>query len=241
MILGIETSGETAGLALVRDGEVVRERTFPSRMTLNQRLAPQLQELLAQEPSETGLQMIAAGVGPGSFTGVRMGVALAKAFAHALSLPLAGVSAPEAIASALGCEAGSRVLVLQQARGDEVYATALSIADNGLPMESVPTRVLGPEAALEMAHEALQGPPDFIAGDGVTAALDRIAAVFPNATIGDAQNGTPTAVEVARVAALRPESADRGNVFSLTPRYVSLSQAERQFGVDLGISGGGHA
>lgn len=241
MILGIETSGDTASVALVRGGEVERERSFPSRMTLNQRLAPQLRELLGEDVSGAGLQMIAAGVGPGSFTGVRMGVAIAKALAHALRLPLAGVSAPEAIVSGLRAAQGSGVCVLQRARGEEVYATVLAVEEAKPPAECAPTRVLTVERALEMAEELLQRQPEIIAGDAVAQFAERIEAVCSGSELAEGDQGVPTAAEVVRVAAARPEAARDENAFSLTPRYVRLSQAERQFGVDLGLTGGPHA
>ena len=241
MILGIETSGETSSVALFRDGEVVQESFFPSRMTLNQRLAPELCELVGDRAVAAGLQMVAAGIGPGSFTGVRMGVALAKALAHALSLPLAGVSAPEAIVSGLRLQVGTPVLVLQKARGEEVYATAIFVSDAGHPEECGATEVLTLEQALPASEELLGRPPAIIAGDGAALFAERITEAFSGAVLTGSDEAIPNAVEVARVAGQRPGVATGENVFALTPRYVRLSQAEREFGVDLGLSGGGHA
>ncbi len=240
MILGIETSGEMASVALFREGRVVGESSFESRMKLNQRLASELRELLGADLPSIGLEIIAAGVGPGSFTGVRMGVALAKALAHGLSLPLAGVSAPEAVVSGLRLTEGTKVCVLQRARADEVYTTAIVVEGKGIPAERAATQVITIDAALRAVQQLLEGPPSIVVGNAAERFADRIDAAFPAVEIIADERALPKAGEVARVAARRPEAAERGLAFSLVPRYVRLSQAEREFGVDLGLSGGGH-
>ena len=235
-ILGIETSGEIAGVALVHDGEVVAERSFAARMTLNQRLAPEIAELLGAPPADVGLGGVAVGIGPGSFTGVRMGVAVAKAIAHGLGLPLAGVSAPEAIAARLDAEPGTGVCVLQRARGDEVYATTLAIGEDGFGRELGPTGALTLPRALRNAEELLERPPDLFAGDAVEDLAERIMTAFPDARFAGEAAMRPSPAEMARVAAC-PGRLTADAVFALTPRYVRVSQAERQFGVDLGLRG----
>jgi len=203
-------------VALVADGRLQAERTFEARMVLNQLLAAQIADLCGGPPVEAKLDGIAVGIGPGSFTGVRMGVALAKALAHGLGLPLVGVSSPEAIASSLGAEEGRTVCVLQTARAGDVYATALVIEADGMPREVSPTQVLPLGEALVAAEESLGAAPDFVCGD---------------ATDGPGQS--PLAVDVARVGEGRMADADPDAVFALRPRYVRLSQAEREHGVDL--------
>lgn len=236
-ILGIETSAKIASIALLCDGAVVGERIYEARMTLNQRLAPGIAELLDEHAASDELDAIAAGVGPGSFTGVRMGVAVAKAMAHALGLPLAGVSAPEAIASGLNAEPGSAVLVLQKARADEVYATVLEIADDGIADEIAPTQVLSLSQALLDAAQMLDRAPEHVTGDAAVACRDDILRDLPSAEIAGTDHAMPIAQQVARIAALRPDRLDRAAAFTLAPRYVRLSQAEREFGVDLGLRG----
>lgn len=236
-ILGIETSGELAGVALVSDGEILRERAFEARMTLNQRLAPEIARLLGTPAANAGLDGVAAGIGPGSFTGVRMGVAVAKALAHGLAVPLAGVSVPEAIVARLGPPPGTRVCVLQRARADELYATVLTVAADGFGDEVESTRVLTLPRALRTAEELLEGPPDLFVGDGVPALAEQIRAVFADAQFAPADTAYPTAGHVARVASARPQRLSSEATFGLTPRYVRVSQAERQFGVDLGLGG----
>ena len=122
---------------------------------------------------------------------------------------MVGVSSPEAIAWSLGVEEGREVCVLQTARAGDVYATALVIGADGMPREVSPTQVLP-------LDEALAAASGVVCGDAV-----------------DGQGQLPTAADVARVGEGRLGDADPDAVFALRPRYVRLSQAEREHGVDL--------
>jgi len=238
-ILALETSATLAGVALVRDGARLAEREFPARMTLNQRLAGEVLALLGGDVGAAGLGAIAVGIGPGSFTGVRMGVALAKALAHALALPLIGVSGPQAIVAGLSAPAGTAVCVLQPARADEVYVTTLEAGEGGAPVECAPTQVLTLPRALRTAEEQLGRAPDVVCGGAATASAQRIRTVFPDARIAGEEHALPRAAQVARVAAARIGDAEPTAALTLTPRYGRLSQAEREFGLDLGLRGQG--
>ncbi len=236
-ILGIETSAKLASIALLSDGEVLCRRSFAAKMTLNQRLAPEIVEMLGGLPRDAGLDAIAVGVGPGSFTGVRMGVALAKALAHALHLPLAGISAPEAIASGACAAPGRAVCVLQRARAEELYATALGIRPDGIAEEAGPTRVVTLPEALQAAEELLGRAPELFAGDAAVALAEQIRGKFPAAEIASEERQYPDAAIIAQIAQGRPDRPNTEAALSLTPRYARASQAERQFGVDLGLRG----
>ena len=254
-ILAIETSGSTASVALVeqrrrgrRSGIPARprepaERVFPSKMTLNQTLTAHMRDVCGGEPlAEMGLDGIAVGIGPGSFTGVRMGVAVAKAIAHALELPLMGVSAPQAMAAAVpaGCvgRASSltyRICVMQKARANEVYVTALLRQQGSLATEAGPTEVLTIHEALRMAEKRLGGSPDLFCGDGTREHSLTIQAAFGYARLADERYDTPRAAVMADIGAALLEQADPAAAFSLRPRYVRLSQAERERSVDLDL------
>lgn len=233
MVLGIETSGQISSVALVAHARLHLERFFESRMILNQLLTPQLAEMCGSPLSEAGIDGIAVGIGPGSFTGVRMGVAVAKALAHALELPLVGVSAPEAMATALGAPPHHTVCVLQVARGNEVYMTPLIIGEDRIAREVETTRALRLTKALRTVQEVLGRPPDHVCGDAAQENCGTIRDMFESTRVAHDRSNMPRASDLAIVGESRLAQADPDAAFSLRPRYVQLSQAEREQGIDL--------
>jgi tRNA threonylcarbamoyladenosine biosynthesis protein TsaB len=98
LILGINTSGDACEAALACDGEIVAAHSEPMTQGHDARLAPLVEELMRGAVVEfSALGRIAVVVGPGSFTGVRVGVAFARGLALALDIPAAGVTSLEAL------------------------------------------------------------------------------------------------------------------------------------------------
>jgi tRNA threonylcarbamoyladenosine biosynthesis protein TsaB len=98
LILGINTVADACEAALVRDGAVIAERAEPMNQGHDARLAPVVEQLMRDAGIPFGdLHRVAVVVGPGSFTGVRVGVAFARGLSLALEIPAVGVSSLEAI------------------------------------------------------------------------------------------------------------------------------------------------
>jgi tRNA threonylcarbamoyladenosine biosynthesis protein TsaB len=98
LILGINTVGDACDVALVADGRLLAERADPMEQGHDARLAPLAEQLMRETRTEFGkLTRIAVIVGPGSFTGVRVGVAFARGLSLALGIPAAGVTSLEAL------------------------------------------------------------------------------------------------------------------------------------------------
>jgi tRNA threonylcarbamoyladenosine biosynthesis protein TsaB len=155
-LLALETSGDPASIALVVDGEVQAECSFPSRTALCRSLPERLQWVLGGPPTPGSLDALAVSLGPGSFTGLRVGVALVKALAQVLQVPLVGVPTHEAVAARVPCEGGA-LWVIQHARETDLYATAFHASDGAWVAEG-PCRVVSVAAlGAKLAAEA-RGP-----------------------------------------------------------------------------------
>lgn len=118
LILALETATDPGSIALWRDGKIIA-RTCPDRLSNSETLLPQAAETLRELGLNFGdVQGIAFGMGPGSFTGLRVSCGAAQGLAVARDLPLLGIGTLEAMALASG---GERVIVALDARMGEVY------------------------------------------------------------------------------------------------------------------------
>src|SRR5690242_20691045 len=92
LVLSIDTATDVTTACLSRDGEVLAESATRGRSTAAQRVLADVQHLLTASRTELGeVEAIAAGVGPGTFTGLRIGLATARALGYALGVPVRGV------------------------------------------------------------------------------------------------------------------------------------------------------
>jgi tRNA threonylcarbamoyladenosine biosynthesis protein TsaB len=172
IVLGFDTatSATTVALRMV-DGRVAERRddppagAHPGHAT---RLLQMSHELLAEAGvAWSAVDRVAVGVGPGTFTGLRVGVATARGLAQSLSAELVGVSSPRALAFAADADA---VLSVIDARRGEAFAAAYEPGADGLPRELMPPRALAPRllaSVLADAEEVAGGRQRWLAvGDG---------------------------------------------------------------------------
>lgn len=186
IVLAIDTCLFACSVAVVDGEQVLARRVEPMSRGHQERLAPLVQEAMAEAGlGFDKLERIGVTVGPGSFTGLRVGLAFAKGLASALSIPAVGIGALEALADT---ESGNVVAVLDAKRG-QVYLQAFS---DGAPV-SAPDALPIETAAARVAEFA----PDILIGTG--AAL--LAGVRPGVRVIEADVTDPVAV--ARLAALR--------------------------------------
>jgi tRNA threonylcarbamoyladenosine biosynthesis protein TsaB len=215
IILALDTCLSACCVAVL-DGDRVRARQVEPMLRGHQeRLAPLTAEVMAQAGlSFDKLQRVGVTVGPGSFTGLRVGLAFAKGLGAALGIPVVGVGVLEALAAPHAAEPGTIFSVLEAKRG-QVYLQAFSggealMAPDGLAIEV---------AVARLAELTASGPVTLI-GTGAA----HLAAAAPDARIIEADHADPVAV--ARLAASRPAVPPR-------PLYLRAPDAKLPGGREL--------
>ncbi len=221
-VLGIDTSSAACSAALTRDGRLLGEIVKNSGLTHSETIMPAVEALLDGEglrPAEVDL--FAAVAGPGSFTGVRIGICAVKAMAGAAGRPCARVNALEAIAEGSAFE--GLICPILDARRQQVY-TALFRRERGA------LRRVREDAALPLEEltGALRGEERvYFTGDGLNTYEEQL-----KAALGDRALFAPLHVRLLRASAAcfiaERREETRVSARDLTPLYLRLPQAERE-------------
>ena len=221
LIMAFESSAKAASVALLRDGRLVSQYSQCSGLTHSRTLLPMAEDMLKNaEMSLKDVDCFAVAHGPGSFTGIRIGVSTVKGLAWASDKPCVGVSTLEAMAWH-GLSAGGYVCPVMDARRSQVY-NALFKIENGRPKRLCEDRPIG-LAELSAELRGLNAPV-LLVGDGaaITAAwLDREGIAY---TVAPENLLWQSAWGVAMAASEKePQGCDE-----ILPVYLRLSQAERE-------------
>lgn len=225
LIFGIDTCCMAATAALVNDSVMVAQTVVNHKKTHSQKMMPQVEEMFRlSEIDPTEIDAFAAAVGPGSFTGVRIGVATVKAMAQAMDKPCIAVSTLEALAYSSKFFEGI-VSPILDARRNQVYNALFAAGKSGL-------RRLCDDRALalsELLSELKATDEDVLfAGDGVLTYKEEIQNELGNrAYFAPRITNMNLAGAVAELGAERYAIGDTVHYRELVPQYVRLSQAER--------------
>ncbi len=225
LILAFETSAKAASVALLDETHLLGESYQNTGMTHSQTLLVMAEDLLKQcGKGVNDVTAVAVAAGPGSFTGVRIGVAAAKGFAWGRELPCYGVSTLEAMAETLGIWEGF-VCPCMDARRSQVY-NALFYERKGLMERVREDRAI----SLEELKKDLwnREGPIFLVGDGAPLTYKTLSGEIPNLVLPPEHRLHQRAVGVALVAAKQIAAGIPGDGNALTPNYLRLSQAERE-------------
>ncbi len=224
LTLGIDSSAAAASAAVVEDGKLLGEFFVNTKQTHSQTLLPMVQNLLETVSRSCGdVDVLAVSHGPGSFTGVRIGVACVKGMALVNDTPCVGVSTLEAIAWGGIFAQGALLCAVMDARCGQVY-NALFQAEGGTLRRLTEDRALS-IADLEKECRGF-GEKVLLLGDG--------AALCHKTFQAWGARLAPEAIRFQRassVALLGEEAAQAGKTISasaLAPVYLRLPQAERE-------------
>ncbi len=219
--LAVDTATQSCGVALIENDQLLAEMLLVSRETHSVHLMGMIREVLARSNVPlTALGAFAVTLGPGSFTGLRIGISTLKGLASALDKPLVGVSTLAALAWQHP-RAGSPIVALMDARRGEVYAARFRFDADTLVRET-PDQVQDPAAAIRGIAQ-----PCLFVGSGVLLYQDLIAH-----TLGAKARFVPAAQNYLRpssVAFLGRDRLAKGGLTSLEnlqPIYVRKSDAE---------------
>lgn len=219
-ILGIETSSNAATAAVFQDGALLAEYTLNHKKTHSETMQPAVLKILDDLGiALSDIDVFAVGVGPGSFTGLRIGVSMVKGFAQSLNKPVAGISTLSALSENVNGFSGTKVSLIF-ARADEVF---YGIYDDTEKEEGVCT--------IDELLKKLKNKKCIFCGDGSSLFKEKITAALGDSAVF--ANARQNVVSAASVCILAEKAANEGKLlscFELSPVYMRPSQAEREFG-----------
>ena len=225
LILAFETSAKAASVALTENGKLLGEIYQNTGLTHSQTLMVMAEDLLKQcGKAAKDITAVAVAEGPGSFTGVRIGVAAAKGFAWGREIPCYGISTLEAMAVSLGAYEG-HVCACMDARRNQVY-NAVFYVNRGEPERFSDDRAIS-LAELKNELEHIDGPI-FLVGDGAGLTYKTLAPDIPELILPPEHRLHQRAVGVALLAEAKAAAGEAGDGNALSPNYLRLSQAERE-------------
>lgn len=221
-LLAIETIGVSASAAILRDGQTVASLVLDEKARSSEMLVPMVQSLLEKSDMKpTDIDWVAATRGPGSFTGLRVGITFAKVFAYSVGAKVLGINTLEAIAAGVPGSCSPLAVILDAQRGEIVTQTfafgegtwtptdAMRLADWGMWLENLPaeTYVTGPLLSRKAKHLA-----------------DR--------NLVDARYWNLDPAVLGRVAYDKIQNGAEDELWTLLPFYSRLAAAEeRKYGV----------
>lgn len=224
IILALDTSAATASAAVTQDGYLTGEISIRNGKTHSQKVIPMIESMLESlDHKSKDIDLFAVANGPGSFTGLRIGVVTMKAMAYALNKPIVEVSTLMALACTVDEQEGL-VCPIMDARNRQVYTGLYKIGNDsvsilqqecGIKIEELINTLKSHNTTIHFVGDAVPLYKDFITEQGIKAyyASDDIF--------------THRAATVAWIAGLKHNNGKITDAFQAVPNYLRKSQAER--------------
>lgn len=216
LTLGIDTATEIGAVGLIEGSSIIGELSFAARLAQAERLIPAIERLMGLHGRESReLELIAVSCGPGSFTGLRIGLATAKGLAQALGVPLVGVPTLASYAARVSFWPGRTLVVLHDRRNlvwwGEFHQGRMEGEEHLWEIE----RLLEDEGKLRGA---------LCLGSGAVRYREELSA--KGAIIAPAELNRPSGATVALLGLERHAQTGKDELFTLEPRYLQRPLAE---------------
>ena len=216
LLLSVDSSAVTASAALTEDGRVIKSELINKGLTHSETLLPLIEKVM-EGKKYSQLDAVAVTAGPGSFTGVRIGVATVKGIAFPYNIPCISVSTLEAIAYNFTDE-NAVICAVMDARRMQFY-NALFKAENGRITRLCEDRAISID---DLREELNKYENVVIAGDGAELCYNNLN--LENTALASEDKRYQNGVGVSKAA----ENKKMINAEALMPVYLRLSQAERE-------------
>jgi tRNA threonylcarbamoyladenosine biosynthesis protein TsaB len=222
--LGIDTSTMTAGVGIVEDDEILVDLKFDVRVTYSEILLPTIDLAFRTVGMKIDdLDGLAVSIGPGSFTGLRIGLSTVKGLCIAAKKPLAAVPSLDALAShSLYC--GCQVVPLLDAKKDQVYAAIYDTSDGELKKKGEYMAVSVGDLVKKISKKTLfVGPGARLYQKELTHLLGDQARFALN------DQSFPSGASAARMGIRKLACGETEDIANLEPLYIRMSEAELKF------------
>lgn len=220
LMLSLDSSSQAATAAVLRDGELLCEYTQNQMKTHSVKMLPMIEQMLNDvELTFSDMDVLACGIGPGSFTGVRIGVATVRGLAKTLGKKVIPISSLEALANQVSCFNG-KVFALVWARENECYA---AVYECGAEIVSPCVMTLH-----EIAERA-DGSGCVLVGDGAIKNIQYFQNALPNVKIAVGRCNVISAASLGEAAYRKAFCGELYDCEDLIPLYLRKSQAEREY------------
>lgn len=223
-ILAIDTSSKICSVSILDNDDVILEKHTSDEKTHSQNLMPLVDEIFKESNlSLDDINLLSCCLGPGSFTGIRIGIATVKAFADVKNIPVVGVTSLESLAYNI-YEPGL-IVSLIDAKNDNVYYSLFSFdGDNYNQIGEYKSDNI--QNILDSL--SIYDDPLLFVGDGSILHQDKIQTYIKNPKFASETQNIQTSISIGKSAYNKYKSGIYGDSSSILPIYLKKSQAERQ-------------
>ena len=221
--IAIETSGLLGSIATVENGQVLTEEEFPHDFKHAAGVIAAIDRLTQSHAwTPRDLNEVYVSAGPGSFTGLRVGITVAKTLAFSLGAKLVAVPSAEVLAHN-AYEGWQNAIIVLDAKRGQIF-TARFTNENGQPIESEPAHLDTLTAMLARAPR-----PVHLIGDGLPYHRDQIPTDNPSIIITEESTWRPRATIVAQIGWQMARAGQFTDADKLTPLYIRRPEAEEKW------------